>query len=35
MALENKLGLTSLPTLPVRKNESARRRLWNFLKKVF
>ena len=35
MALENKLALTSSADLAVRKNASARKRLQNFLKKVF
>ena len=35
MALENKLGLIGSATLPVKKSASARKRLLNFLKRVF
>ncbi len=34
MALESKLGLTSSPTLPVKRNASARKRLLSFLKQA-
>lgn len=35
MTLENKFGLTSSADLAVKKNSSARKELWNFLKIEF
>ncbi len=34
MALENNWDSQVLPTLPVRKNASVRKKLWNYLKTV-